>query len=550
MEKLVVKEVLYSCGKNDIKCAADSTKKVTGMFPAGLQYSAHRPSTARRAAKASGIAVVLDALLVDKTCNFLESTTDPEKTSVYAEFTYDGKNYSCTFDGTDVSYVDSAPSGYGALFPIVGYALSAASEVEEFKERFANAVEEYNTEGALSNKALAGLCDSFYYEAALKQITEEASVYEEDLAAETIKQGYVSGHFDEIDLFDDLDLPPLKILEGVEKRTKKKKGAASKSKSVDEEFESWMNGDYHIPYEWDEEAKMNIPPKDVLNDFVPNDVVRALIKKCYLRAGKIIDRLEMGKTGLEAIGNDYINCRIVGKPGTGKTTLLTALGAILGVPVYTVPITKNTEEDTFQGMTKVVEGNFSFVSTDFLKAYKNGGIVVLEEGNLADPSVMMGALGQALEKPFILNEDGYKTVHRHPLFMCFLTMNVNTYGSRDLNEALASRFRQTFMLDDPTKEEFISILLKHNSNAKLCNWIYDSYQKILNYLVSPSVNMEELCLNVTVRGCIGALECIEEETAPKQALMQTLVGAIGAKELELARDIERNVINSLPNISV
>ena len=80
--------------------------------------------------------------------------------------------------------------------------------------------------------------------------------------------------------------------------------------------------------------------------------------------------------------------------------------------------------------------------------------------------------------------------------------------------------------------------------------VYDSYQKILNYLVSPSVNMEELCLNVTVRGCIGALECIEEEATPKQALMETLVGAIGAKELDLARDIERDIINSLPNISV
>lgn len=538
-------------------CRLTSDKKTVGKsFPAGVSYSAKRPASARRAVKVSGICQALDSILIDRNMNFIQSigTTN----SIYVEYEYDGKKYEATYNGKDISYSGDAPSGYGLLYPILAYALSdcmdddvmtGSTKETEFKKAFADAVNEYDAKGSLENTTIARLFDSFYYEIAQVDRIAEFEVFEEDLATATIKQGYVSGHFDDVPAIEDMDLTPISILEGVEKHSKKT-SKKSKGKSVSEELESWINGDATIPYEWSEEQKARIPSREVLNDFVPNEVVRSLVKKCQIRAGRVIDRMEMGKTGRDAIGKDYINCRIVGKPGTGKTTLLYALAAILGVPIYTVPITKNTEEDTFQGMTKVVEGNFQFVPTDFLEAYKNGGIVVLEEGNLADPSVMMGALGQAIEAPFVLNEDGYKTVNRHPLFMCFLTMNVNTYGSKDLNEALASRFRQTFMLDDPTKEEFVSILEKYNSNTKLCNWIYESYQKILNYLTSPSVNMEEMCLNVTLRGCIGALECIEEETAPKQALKETLVGAIGAKELELARNLERDVIDSLPNISI
>ena len=39
-----------------------------------------------------------------------------------------------------------------------------------------------------------------------------------------------------------------------------------------------------------------------------------------------------------------VNAVIVGKPGTGKTTLANMLGATLGMPVYVVNPNKNSEE--------------------------------------------------------------------------------------------------------------------------------------------------------------------------------------------------------------
>ena len=109
------------------------------------------------------------------------------------------------------------------------------------------------------------------------------------------------------------------------------------------------------------------------------------------------------------------------------------------LPIYTVKNSKYTEEDTFEGMNKVSGGSFAFKSTPFLEGYKNGGIIVLEEFNLADPGVMQGALGQAIEFPFILMEDGCTEVHRHPLCVIIATMNTGTQGAREPNEAFTSR---------------------------------------------------------------------------------------------------------------
>ena len=85
---------------------------------------------------------------------------------------------------------------------------------------------------------------------------------------------------------------------------------------------------------------------------------------------------------------------------------------------------------------------------------------------------------------------------------------------------------------------------------KRCKWVYNAYQKICNYLKSPSVNQEELCLNVTLRGCLGALENMDEGDTPKESINNTLVGKIAESDLDLAENIKKDVVASLPNLSI
>ena len=273
-----------------------------------------------------------------------------------------------------------------------------------------------------------------------------------------------------------------------------------------------------------------------------------MLNKVKTRLEKVSVRLDGGMNAIDAIGKDYINVFITGKPGTGKTTLAYALGAATGMPTYTVAMTKNTEEDVFQGMTKVVDNQLSFVSTDFLEAYTKGGIIILEEINLPDPAVVMGAIGQAVEFPFILLKNGYEPVRRHPMCVIIGTMNIGTYGSKGVNQALSSRFKQSYILDDPKKEDFLKVLLQINPDPSTVNWVYNAYDKLIQYLKSPAVNAEDICLNLTMRGCIGALENMEEGDDPKTAIRNTLLGKISEIDLELANAAYNDVIRSLPDL--
>lgn len=518
--------------------------------PAGIGFSTHRPSTVKTSVKISGAAYVLDKIIIDKCVNVLAADAiDPSV--AYTEFTIGGKTYKSFFTEDEVSYSEEAADGLDGLIPIVTFAISEASddkECGELRDIFKKLVADYNAKGTVEMKDVLHFCDSFYYGFAVNH--ESITIRDNDVSEETIKQGYEGKMFELSSVFEEVEgKPALKILEGITLRTTKKE-KAKKAKAVSAVFEDCLEGKRAIPYEWDEDQQVKIPELSYLDDFIPSPHFYSLLNKIEQRTEKILERLDSGKEGVAAIGKDYINSFIIGKPGTGKTTTAYALGAALRVPVYTIPITKNTEEDTFQGMTKVVDGGFKFVSTDFLEAYTHGGIVILEEVNLADPSVIMGVLGQAVEAPFLLMQDGYKAVRRHPMCIVIGTMNIGTYGAKGVSQAFSSRFKQTYILDDPKAEDFIAILEKQGHSNKKCKWVYDAYTKINNYLKSPEISREEICLNVTLRGCIGALDCMEEGDTPQQAIYNTLVGKVAEVDLELAEDINKNIVRSLPNLSI
>ena len=177
-----------------------------------------------------------------------------------------------------------------------------------------------------------------------------------------------------------------------------------------------------------------------------------------------------------------------------------------------------------------------------------GGIDVNEEINLADPSVTMGSLGQKLEYPFIVKKNGYETIVRHPLNVVIATMNVGTNGSNPLNQALANRFKTPYILDDPTSETFINILMKSSGKSrKVCEWVYNAYDATKEYLKSPDVNEDDICQNLSIRTCLGAIENMEEGQTPQRALINSIVGAVAVVDVEVARNLQREKIELLPN---
>lgn len=528
---------LFSHEKEPIEILG-SLGKVTGSVgPMGIGMATAHRGSAKAVAKFSSVATMLDKTIVSKSVNALCS-----ENTVYGEYS-DGKTtyrFLCT-DGDRVDYEGERLHGNLSALPFVLYALRNDSELDDFQKLFNEIREQFETEGVADQKSVLLFCDTFYYGFAKKQ-AGEVTIEENALVMETVRSAVKSGLLTNMKVLDKVGCPDMTGVNLSEGKATKKKVSAG------DMFSEIKSGTYNIPYEWNESQKAKIPSMVSLETFVPSQTYFSLVSKVHTRLNNVMTRLDAGMVGVDAIGKDYVNVFITGKPGTGKTTLAYALGAGLGLPVYTVPMTKNTEEDVFQGMNKVVDGALKFVATDFLNAYTNGGIIILEEINLPDPSVVMGAIGQAVEFPFTLMKDGYIPVKRHPMCVIIGTMNIGTFGSKGVNQALSSRFRQSYILNDPTKEDFINILVGNGAKKKDANWVFNAYTKITDYLKSPAVNAEDVCLNVTLRGCIGALENISEGEDAKDAIKNTLIGKISEVDLELAEDVYKSVVMPLPDL--
>lgn len=518
MQTLKMQELLFRNRKKDTIRLAGKTVNAQG--PRGIR-SLCRPGTAGDSpAKYSNLGLILDSIFLDHAVIGMQSDI-----SIYAKFIHQGVVYQGLYNGDQVTWEGPAPTEYLNLIPVLLYTISdmyEGEDADELKGYFKDIKETKDPNSVLL------LCDAFYYAYAKQEEKKTLTIYSNELPPGTLKKGLDNGIYKEIPVMDGLseEIPVV----------------ASVGKIEVTEPES----DYEVKFDgWTEEQRTRIPSKKVLDTFVMTPETISIAKKVKFRMDKVIKRMQAGKEGVEAIGGDYINLLMVGRPSTGKTTIANAVAAMTGMPIYTVPFSKHTEEDTVEGKNKVVEGKIGFVETEFLKAYEHGGIIVCEEINLADPGVVMGSMGQAIEKPFIVMRDGYIPVRRHPLCIVIGTMNTGTAGSKQLNQALSSRFKCTYTLEDPDRNTFINILAAQGYPKKNCRYVYDAYNKIITYLKKPEQSQEELCENITLRGCFGALECVEEGQTFKEALNNTLVGKIAEVDLEVANQVKMAVIDSL-----
>lgn len=471
---------------------------------------------------------------------------------VYVEWTVktkggDTEEFAATFDGKNVKYLDdpSCPNPRNEdnenwLIPIFVYTIrnNSTMEVKDFTKKYVDLIGEKHLDEPFA--ALYGANDSFYYEFATKNTRVEVF---SGLTKEELNSAIRTGGTTKIDAMDKISfsLPDFKNIDV--KTEEEPKTTATTSVSDDSEL---LSGAKRLdPDLWNIDQLPYIPSTESLKEFIPSDAYHAICKMVEFNFSRVIRRMEEGLSGAAAIKNDYINLQMVGRPGTGKTTIANAIGATFGIPVRVVACSKNTEEDTFTGMTKVSSGGFSFQETAFIDAYKNGGIIILEEFNLSDPGVMMGALGQAIEKPFILLEDGVREVHRHPLCIIIATMNVGTQGAREPSEALTSRMPNVFLLDDPEDSEFINILKKNTEcTAAMARKTHKMYKKILAYLTDPSVNEDQVALSLSLRHCLACIKMQQYGTDFKTSVKDTMIGTIAIKDIDLARHVFEDVVQT------
>lgn len=151
------------------------------------------------------------------------------------------------------------------------------------------------------------------------------------------------------------------------------------------------------------------------------------------------------------------NLLLVGPKATGKNVLAENLAAAFGRPNWDVSFYINTDAATLLGTDTFVGGEVIMRKGPIYRCAEDGGFGVLDEINMAK-NESLAVLHATLDFRRSIDMPGYERIALHDATRFIATMNYGYAGTRELNEALTSRF---VVIDMPAiTDENLGKLLK------------------------------------------------------------------------------------------
>ena len=133
------------------------------------------------------------------------------------------------------------------------------------------------------------------------------------------------------------------------------------------------------------------------------------------------------------------NILLVGHKATGKNIFAENLAAAFGRPKWDISFHVNMDAASLIGMDTFRNGEVTFRPGPVYSAAKSGGFAILDEINMAK-SEAMAVLHATLDFRRTIDVPGYDRIDLHPATRFIATMNYGYSGTKELNEALVSRF--------------------------------------------------------------------------------------------------------------
>ena len=133
------------------------------------------------------------------------------------------------------------------------------------------------------------------------------------------------------------------------------------------------------------------------------------------------------------------NLLLAGEKATGKNVLAENLAAVFGRPAWDISFHVNMDAASLIGMDTFRNGQVEFRPGPVYSCACSGGFGILDEINMARNEAL-AVLHSALDFRRVIDVPGYKRVSLAENTRFIATMNYDYAGTRELNEALASRF--------------------------------------------------------------------------------------------------------------
>ncbi len=133
------------------------------------------------------------------------------------------------------------------------------------------------------------------------------------------------------------------------------------------------------------------------------------------------------------------NLLLCGGKATGKNILAENLAMVFGRPAWNISFHVNMDAAGLIGMDTFRDGQVEFRPGPVYECARYGGFGILDEINMAKNEAL-AVLHAALDFRRAIDVPGYDRVEMAPATRFIATMNYGYAGTRELNEALTSRF--------------------------------------------------------------------------------------------------------------
>lgn len=228
------------------------------------------------------------------------------------------------------------------------------------------------------------------------------------------------------------------------------------------------------------------------------------------------------------------NLLLAGPKATGKNVLAENLAFIFGRPIYNVSFHVNTNSGDLIGTDTFVDNEVRLRKGSIYQCAEYGGFGVLDEINMAKNDAV-SVLHATLDYRRSIDVPGYDKIELHPVARFIGTMNYGYAGTRELNEALVSRF---LVIDMPpqTEESLHFIFRKMFPHAK---------EKAVEQFVGIFMDLQLKCMNseistkaLDLRGLLAAMKIVDTGLSPWLAVKMGVINkTFDTFEKEIVEDV-------------
>ena len=212
------------------------------------------------------------------------------------------------------------------------------------------------------------------------------------------------------------------------------------------------------------------------------------------------------------------NLLLVGEKSTGKNVLAENLAKLFQRPLWNVSLHMSIDAAALMGDDSLRDGNVFFREGPITIASKVGGFAVLDEINMAKNEAL-AVLHSTLDYRRIIDMPGYDLIKIHPATRFIATMNEGYEGTRDLNEALLSRF-VVLKMPAMTESDLKQLIEETYPNLKPA-FLSDLARLVADMDKKAAAN--EIARHaVDIRGLFDALDLVKEGLELNDALAMTL----------------------------